>query len=54
MACWWCGMALLGKLAKELIECETLDARVLVVLIEKYAADEIYFEEPSLNRYQRR
>ena len=45
---------LLDKLSRELIEFETVDARHLVQLIEEYAVDEIYFEEPSLNGHQRR
>ncbi|HLL38889.1 MAG TPA: hypothetical protein VK357_04395, partial [Rubrobacteraceae bacterium] len=45
---------LLDKLAKELIEHETVDARHLARLIEEYAVDEIYFEKPSLNGYQRK
>ena len=44
---------LLDKLAKELIEYETVDAQHLVRLIEEHAVDEIYFEEPSLNGHQR-
>jgi cell division protease FtsH len=45
---------LLDKLARELIEHETVDARHLARLIEEYAVDEIYFEKPSLNGYQRK
>jgi cell division protease FtsH len=45
---------LLDKLAKELIEYETVDAQHLVRLIEEYAVEEISFEEPSLNGNQRR
>jgi hypothetical protein len=42
------------RISKELIEYETVDARHLVQLIEEYAVDEIYLEEPSLNGHQRR
>jgi cell division protease FtsH len=45
---------LLDKLSKELIEYETVDARHLIRLIEEYAVDEVYIEEPSLNGHQRR
>jgi cell division protease FtsH len=45
---------LLDKLSKELIEHETVDAKHLVRLIEEYAVDKIYIEEPSPNGHQRR
>jgi cell division protease FtsH len=45
---------LLDKLARELIEYETVDARHLVQLIEEYAVDKVGVVEPSLNGHQRR
>jgi cell division protease FtsH len=45
---------LLDKLAKELIEYETVDARHLVKLIEEYAVDKVGVKELTLNGYQRR
>jgi cell division protease FtsH len=40
---------LLDKLAKELIEVETVDAKHLIRLIEEYAVDEIHVDGPSRN-----
>jgi cell division protease FtsH len=45
---------LMAKLARELTEHETVDARTPARLMEVYVAYEIHFEEPSLNVPQRR
>jgi cell division protease FtsH len=45
---------LLDKLAKELIEYETVDAQHLVRLIEEYAVGRVGVEEPTLTGHQRR
>jgi hypothetical protein len=50
----WCGMAPLGKLPTDLIECETLNAGHPGEFIEKYGADKTYVEKPLLKGYKRR
>jgi cell division protease FtsH len=45
---------LMAKLARELTEHETVDARTPARLMEEYVVYEIHFEEPSLNGHQRR